>query len=153
MRLKIYFGCAMLGGYPNIPIEDLSQFPQLIRSLGCELASDHQTRRGVVEAENKLQPVYIHDRDYSWLLESDAGIFEISNPSLGVGSEISDMIHVGKPVLLLYRQELEDKVSMYIRGKYGSKYVNSPVVCRPYKDMQAAKEHISEFLRIYLKPV
>ena len=100
-----------------------------------------------------MDPAYIHDRDYSWLLESDAGIFEISNPSLGVGSEISDMIHVGKPVLLLYREGLEAEVSMYIRGKCGSKYVDSLVICRPYRDMPAAGEHISEFIRTYLKPV
>ena len=151
--MKIYFGCAMLGGYPYISLAVLVQFPQSIRSLSCELVSDHQTRPGVVEAETKLDPAYIHDRDYSWLLESDAGIFEISNPSLGVGSEISDMIHVGKPVLLLYREGLEAKVSAYIRGKCGSKYVDSLVVCRPYRDMPAAGEHISEFLRTYLKPV
>ncbi len=151
--MKIYFGCAMLGGYPHISFEVLAQFPQLIKSLGCELISDHQTKPGVIEAETKINPVLIHDRDYFWLQESDAGIFEISNPSLGVGSEISDMIHLDKPVLLLYQEEYETKVSAYVRGKCGSKYVDSPVVCRPYKDMTAAKECISEFLRNCLKPV
>jgi len=145
-KLTIYFGCAMLGGYPNVFRETLAEFPNLIRSLGHELASDHQTRPGVIEAEAGLNPTYIHDRDYEWLSGSDAGIFEISNPSLGVGAEISDMLHLGKPVLLLYEEGLEAHVSAYTRGKSGSKYVKGPVVCRAYRDMAEARAVIEEFI-------
>jgi 2'-deoxynucleoside 5'-phosphate N-hydrolase len=142
----IYFGCSMLGGCPHVSREILVEFPRIIKSLGYQLASEHQTCPGVIEAEACLNPTYIHDRDYAWLLESHAGIFEISNPSLGVGAEISDMIRVGKPVLMLYQEELESLVSAYIRGKCGSRYVKSPVVCRSYRDMAMAEDIVAEFM-------
>ncbi|MFA4835133.1 MAG: hypothetical protein WC749_03545 [Dehalococcoidia bacterium] len=146
----IYFGCSMLGGCPHVSREELAEFPGLIRSLGCELASDHQTQPGVIEAEACLDPTYIHDRDFVWLLESHAGVFETSNPSLGVGGEISDMIHMGKPVLLLYQEKMANQISAYIRGKSGSKFVRSAVVCQPYKDMATAREIIDEFIEAHV---
>jgi hypothetical protein len=79
-------------------------------------------------------------------MESDLGIFEISNPSLGVGGEISDMIHMGKPVLLLFSKSSEEKVSAYIRGKCGSSFVNSPLDCVAYQDLEQARESIRRFI-------
>jgi hypothetical protein len=73
-------------------------------------------------------------------------VFEISNPSLGVGSEISDMIYAGKPVLLLFKQGLEERISAYLRGKAGSKYVACPVECHPYKDLDDARSRIKVFI-------
>jgi hypothetical protein len=142
----VYFGCSMLGGYTFVTREELAEFPSLISQLGCRLASDHQTQAGVIEHEAKLDSTYIHDRDYLWALESDLGIFEISNPSLGVGGEISDMIYMGKPVLLLFKRGLEEKVSAYMRGKKGSAYVKSPVECQAYEDMEDAGKLIRAFL-------
>ena len=147
---KIFFGCAMLGGYPNVSREVLAEFPRIIRGLGYVLISDHQTRPGVIEEEASMDPAYIHDRDYAWLMEADGGVFEISNPSLGVGGEISDMIHLGKPVLLLFREGLEARVSAYTSGKCGSRYVKSPVVCQPYGDIAGAGARIEEFVRRYV---
>ncbi len=144
--VTVYFGCSMLGGYANVSREDLAGFPGMIVEMGHQVASDHQTRPGVIERESKLDPAYIHDRDYQWMLESDIGIFEISNPSLGVGGEISDMIHMGKPVLLLFKKGLEEKVSSYIRGKIGSRFVESPVTCAAYEDQKDAGEWIRRFI-------
>jgi len=145
----VYFGCSMLGGYTFVAREELAEFPGLITGLGCRLASDHQTQPGVIEREAKLDPAYIHDRDYLWALESDLGIFEISNPSLGVGGEISDMIYMGKPVLLLFKRGLEEKISAYMCGKMGSAYVKSPVECRAYEDVEDAGKIIRAFLNTH----
>jgi hypothetical protein len=145
-RLTVYFGCSMLGGYSHVGREDLAGFPKVILELGHTLATDHQTQPGVIEKEAKLDHAYIHDRDYRWMMESDAGVFEISNPSLGVGGEISDMISMGKPVLMLFKKGLEEKVSAYIRGKCGSRFVKSPVDCQTYEDMKEAKGRIKEFI-------
>jgi hypothetical protein len=145
----VYFGCAMLGGYPFVKKNELAEFPKLITGLGCRLASDHQTQPGVVEREAKLHHTTIHDRDYQWELESDLGVFEISNPSLGVGGEISDMIHMGKPVLLLFKRGLEEKVSAYVWGKVGSTYVTSPVECHAYEDLNDARRIVKSFIDTY----
>src|SRR5512136_116311 len=144
-KIVVYFGCSMLGGYSLVPKEDIAGFPILIRKLGCRLASDHQTQPGVLEREAKLEPAFIHDRDYQWLLDSDVGVFEISNPSLGVGSEISDMIYARKPILMLFKHGLEERISSYLRGKAGSRYVSCPIECHAYSDLEDAGDRISAF--------
>jgi hypothetical protein len=73
-------------------------------------------------------------------------VFEISNPSLGVGSEVSDMIYAGKPVLMLFKHGLEDRVSSYLRGKAGSRYVSCPIECHAYRDLDAAGDRIRAFI-------
>ncbi len=145
-RVTVYFGCSMLGGYAVVSREELAGFPKLIKELGFGLASDHQTQSGVLEREATLEPTFIHDRDYEWLLGSDVGVFEISNPSLGVGSEISDMIASGKPILMLFKHGLADKISSYLRGKAGSKHVTCHLECHPYKDLDEAGIRIKAFI-------
>jgi hypothetical protein len=146
IRLTVYFGCSMLGGYAHVRREDLAEVPKMIVELGHRLATNHQTQPGVVEKEAKFDPAYIHDRDYRWMMASDVGVFEISNPSLGVGGEISDMIAMGKPVLMLFKKGLEEKVSAFVRGKRGSGFVKSPVDCQTYEDMDEAKRRIKGFI-------
>jgi hypothetical protein len=145
-KTTVYFGCSMLGGYTAVSREEIADLHNLIAEMGYRLASDHQTQPGVLEREATLEPVFIHDRDYRWLLDSEVGVFEISNPSLGVGSEISDMISADKPVLMLFKQGLEDKISAYLRGKAGSKYVTCPVECHGYKDLNDAGKRIRAFI-------
>jgi 2'-deoxynucleoside 5'-phosphate N-hydrolase len=145
-KITVYFGCSMLGGYTAVSREEIARLHNLIAEMGYRLASDHQTQPGVLEREAKLEPAFIHDRDYQWLLDSEVGVFEISNPSLGVGSEISDMISADKPVLMLFKQGLEDKISAYLRGKVGSKYVTCPIQCHGYSDLQDAGERIKAFI-------
>jgi nucleoside 2-deoxyribosyltransferase len=149
--MTIYFGCSMLGGHANVSRAELAEFAKMFIELGQSLASDHQTQPGIVEKEAKLDHTYIHDRDYRWMLESDAGVFEISNPSLGVGGEISDMIAMGKPVLMLFKKSLAEKVSAYIRGKCGSAFIKSPVQCQTYQDMEDAMTKTRAFIRSCLR--
>ena len=129
--------------------EEIARLQKRVAELGYRLASDHQTQPGVLEREAKMGTVFIHDRDYQWLLDSDVGVFEISNPSLGVGSEISDMIYAGKPVLMLFKRGLQDKISSYIRGKVGSKYVSGPIECHAYKDLHEAGSKIRAFVEAH----
>ena len=143
---KIFFGCSMRGGYDAVSREDLARLPDIIEKLGYELASRHQTQKGVIQKEDKLTKTAIHDRDYRWETESDVGVFEISNPSLGVGGEISDMLHLGKPVLCLFRKGLEGQVSAYTQGKKGSQYVTTSFECSPYESLEDARNKIREFV-------
>jgi hypothetical protein len=150
-EIIVYFGCSMLGGYAAVSREEIARLHKRIAELGYRLASDHQTQPGILEREAKLEPSLIHDRDYQWLLDSDVGVFEISNPSLGVGSEISDMIYAGKPVLMLFQHGLEDRVSSYLRGKAGSRYVSCPIECHAYSDLEDAGDRISAFIDAHCK--
>lgn len=135
----------MRGEHNSINKEELAKFPDIIEELGHELASRHQTQDWE-KSEAKLTNTDIHDRDYKWEMESDVGVFEISNASLGVGGEISDMTHLGKPVLCLFKRELKDKVSAYIQGKMGSQYVNTPFEIYAYETLNDAKNKIRKFV-------
>ena len=146
--MKIFFGCSMRGGHSAVSREDLEMIPLFIEELGHELASKHQTEKGILQKENLLTKPEIHDRDYRWILDSAYGIFEISNPSLGVGSEISDMLHEGKPVLCLYKKELIATVSAYILGKDGSSIpFKARCECRAYESLDDLKRIICSFLK------
>lgn len=143
---KVFFGCSMRGGYANASREQLVKLRDCIEELGYELVSKHQLKEGIFEEEEKLANEEIHDRDYNWLREADFGIFEISNPSLGTGSEISDMAHLGKPILCLFRKEISNSVSTYILGKSNSKFVTSPFECHAYETLAEAKAFIKDFV-------
>jgi len=136
----------MRGGHSKVSREDLAKIPEIIEELGHKLASKHQTQEGIIAKEDELTKTAIHDRDYNWLKESDVGIFEISNPSLGVGGEISDLIHLGKPVLCLYKKELENEVSAYTLGKQGSQFITTPFKCHAYETLDELKTIIQQFL-------
>ena len=142
---KVYFGCSMRGGRANVSGGELAALAGAIKSLGLELASAHQTEKNILEMEKKLSPQEIHDRDYRWIKESHFGVFEISNPSLGVGAEIVDMLELKKPVLCLFKKELEENVSAYLRGKEGSSFAGAPIECRAYQTLAEAKQTIKSF--------
>ena len=143
----VYFGCSMRGGFGNVSQEELQKISGIIESFGLELATKHNVSKSFVKDEEKFTKNYIHDRDYQCLKDSDIGIFEISNPSLGVGSEISDMLTLGKPVLCLYKKGLKESVSAYILGKEKSRFVKTPVECREYESLLEAEEIIKRFAK------
>ncbi|MDD4409741.1 MAG: hypothetical protein PHW52_03780 [Candidatus Pacebacteria bacterium] len=147
-KLTVFFGCSMRGSHSNVSCEELARIPSIIEGLGYGLASKHQTEEGIIGRENLLAKTDIHDRDYEWLLSSDSGVFEISNPSLGVGAEISDMVHDGKPVLCVYKDNDVDgdDISAYVLGKQGSRFISSIVECRSYSTFEDLKMIIQEFL-------
>ncbi len=130
----------MRGGYSRVTQAELRKIPDMIEELGFELISRHQTQEDFIRSESRLTERQIHDRDYRWLVDADSVIAEITNPSLGVGAEIADAIHLEIPVLAVYKREYDDQISAYIRGKAG-------VVCRAYSDHEGLKEVIRAFLQ------
>lgn len=101
----------------------------------------------MITVENQFTPVVIHNRDWEYLEWSQVGIFEISNPSLGVGAEISDIRHMGRPVLCLWSAKTaEEQVSAYVRGMAGT-MSNVPFDCRSYTDNANALELIDQFIQ------
>jgi hypothetical protein len=56
------------------------------------------------------------------------------------------MIYAEKPILMLFKHGLEEKISSYLRGKAGSKYVTCRVECHPYLDLEDAGAKITKFI-------
>lgn len=81
---------------------------------------------------------YIYQRDMDWLNEADLVIAEVSTPSLGVGYEIGRM-DSQKPILCLYREQPEKKLSAMIMG-------NKNLSIKKYQDLPEVQKIIEEFL-------
>ncbi|MCL5410614.1 MAG: hypothetical protein M1324_02025 [Patescibacteria group bacterium] len=144
--MMAFFGSSMRGGQAIVSRDELVQLKDAIRELGIKFVSEHQTQAGIIAKEDELSPVNIHDRDWENGQRSRIGIFEVSNPSLGVGAEISDLLHMGIPVICLYHQRIDEKaVSAYIRGKEGSMYVSAPFECCEYADTEHVRDLVREF--------
>lgn len=114
--MKIYFACSMRGGYQNTGFDSLKKLTDVLQKAGFDVLTTHTTEKGTIKKENGLDTAYIYERDLKWIEECDFMVAEISNPSLGVGSEISDAITLKKPVIGMFSVD-EQKVSAYILGK------------------------------------
>ena len=45
-----------------------------------------------------MTPRQVYERDMAWLAECEAVVAEVTTPSLGVGYEIAEALHLRKPV-------------------------------------------------------
>jgi nucleoside 2-deoxyribosyltransferase len=142
MGKKVFFACSMRGGYDTVSLEFLQKIPTALEELDLELMSKHQTQTNVIQKEDQITNISIHNRDYEWLEECDLMIAEITNPSLGVGAEISDAIYLGKPVIGLYQNDKVD-ISAYIRGKLEA-YPKGHHA--RYTDLHDLKEIVTNFI-------
>ena len=136
----------MRSGFGSVSQEDLRRIQMSVKDLGHQLVTEHQTSATFEEDEAPNTNTQIHDRDYGFLVRAEIGIFEISNPSLGVGGEISDMVHLGRPVLCLLKRGLEKSVSAYTQGKQGSRYVTTPFECYAYESVEDARNKMGQFI-------
>jgi nucleoside 2-deoxyribosyltransferase len=100
--VKIYFAGSIAGGREKTQI--YIQIVEYLLAKGHEVPSAHVARPDVLNWERENPPSSIYERDMAWVRDSEALIAEVSTPSLGVGYEIATALHLGKPVLCLYRQ-------------------------------------------------
>ena len=140
----VYFGCSMRGGYNNVARVSLEQIPDIIESLWHIIPSKHQIHSDRRDSEDLLSNDFIHDRNYNWIKQADVWVFEISNPSLWVGAEISDMLQKRKHVLCLCKYGLD--VSAYVLWKQWSDYVTWDLDIHTYETLDELKQIISNFL-------
>lgn len=133
---KIYFACSIRGGR-----EDAETYAQLVEyvktkaTVLSEIFAD-----GTLTASGMNKPSReIWQIDTDWVREADAVITEVTNPSLGVGYEIPLAEQLGKPVLALFRDTGERKLSAMIEGAPG---VNTHY----YRELAAACIGIDQFL-------
>jgi hypothetical protein len=100
--MKIYFCGAILGGRQNAAVYQV--IVAHLERLGHQVLTKHVAWPDVVSAESSVSPQQVFRRDMDWLTECDAVVAEVTTPSLGVGYEIAEALHLRKPVLCVYRQ-------------------------------------------------
>ena len=139
--MKIYFACAIRGSLKNTGFNILKELRTALQQAGFTLITTHQTEENIKEKEDILTTEHIYKRDRKWIEECDIMVAEISNPSLGVGAEITDAIYLNKPVIGLYATE-DKKVSMYTRGQLK---VNTNCTETRYTDTEDFIKKVKEF--------
>jgi len=87
--VKIYFAGSVSAGRQDV--ESYKELINYIKNHG-DVLTEHVGDSSMNELGEDKPPEFIHERDMSWLAESDVLIAEVSNPSLGVGFEIARAI-------------------------------------------------------------
>ena len=96
----------------------------------------------VIEAneydESELDDREIFKQDLDWLKSADVLVAEVTSPSLGVGYEIGKAEEYGIPVLCLYNELGERRLSAMIEG-------NDYLVVKRYKTVQEIPKIIDNY--------
>ena len=134
--MKVYFACSIRGGRA-----DAEYYAKLVEHI-----KKKATVLSEIFVDNKLtaggmdKPSHdIWKTDTNWISEADVIIAEVTNPSLGVGYEISLAESLNKPILALFRDDSNKKLSAMIDGSPKTKVVN-------YKTLEEARKAIDQFL-------
>jgi nucleoside 2-deoxyribosyltransferase len=111
---KVYFAGSIRGGreyadnYIKI-IESLkNDFIVLTEHIGDKTLSD--------SGEINKTDDYIYNRDCNWINEADFVVADVTMPSLGVGYEIRYGEDHNKPILCIYQNNENKKISAMISG-------------------------------------
>lgn len=101
--MDVYFACAITGGRRHQPAPAGAAIVDALQDHGHTVLTAHLTHPDLLRNEARLDPRSVFQRDMAWLAAAQAVIAEVSTPSHGVGYEIAQALHAGKPVLCLYR--------------------------------------------------
>jgi len=113
--LKIYF-TASTSADPAFQT-NYKKILQLINRLNCKLLSGQQIiKSAILNKDQQLSSAAIFKREKYLIDQADLIVAEVSQPSLGVGSEIAYGLMRNKPVLALLFENLEDQISPMIAG-------------------------------------
>jgi nucleoside 2-deoxyribosyltransferase len=94
-------------------------YEKIIKSLQKygEVLTEHVGSSTLLDnGEEDLSDEEIYNRDMKWLKKSDVVVAEVSNPSLGVGYEISKAESENKEILCLYKNKQNKNLSAMISG-------------------------------------
>ena len=133
---QIYFACSIRGGRA-----DANFYAQLVEHIKTkalvltEIFADGKLTSSGMNKPNED----IWSTDMAWIEQADAVIAEVTNPSLGVGYEIAKAEDQHKPVLALFRNDSDRKLSAMIAGSPNVKVAN-------YTDINFAKQAIDDFI-------
>jgi nucleoside 2-deoxyribosyltransferase len=113
--MKIYFGFTVAGD--RSAIGTARKVVQLLEELGHKVLTRHLVDDNAWEADRKISAQDVYRRDMAWLQQCDLFIAEVSGSSFGLGFEAGYLLGATKKkVILLYRSEVEQRVSLLISG-------------------------------------
>src|SRR5277367_6771042 len=139
--MKIYFGFTVAGDRSGIEVA--RKVVLQLEEMGHEVLTRHLVSENAWEADRLISPQEVYRRDMIWLEQCELFIAEVSGSSFGLGFETGYLLGAtNKRVILLYRRELEQKVSLLISG-------NSHANCTllPYVTVDKVEKFIAGSLR------
>jgi 2'-deoxynucleoside 5'-phosphate N-hydrolase len=134
--MKIYFGFTVAGDRSSI--DTARRVVELLEDAGHEVLTRHLVEDNAGAADRSLGPQEVFRRDMAWLEQCDLFIGEVSGSSFGIGFEAGYLLGATKKrVVLLYRREVEGRISLLISGN-----THERCVVVPYGGV----EEVGEFL-------
>lgn len=135
--MKIYFGFTVAGDRSTI--ETARGVVRVLEELGHEVLTRHLVSDNAWEADRMISAQDVYRRDMAWLELCDIFIAEVSGSSFGLGFETGYLLGAtNKKVILLYRRDVEKKVSLLICGN-----THSNCTLAPYATSAEAEEFIA----------
>jgi hypothetical protein len=148
--MKIYFAASIRAGRDDADLYNI--LVSHLRKYGKILTEHIGDKNLSILGEKGLEEVFIHDRDMSWLSNSDVLVAEVTQASLGVGYEIGRITERNvwfrklgresemKKILCLYRRQENKKLSAMILGNVENEVIT-------YNDVDGAKFAIDVFMK------
>ena len=139
--MKIYFGFTVAGD--RTAIETARRVVRLLEAWGHEVLTRHLVEDNAWEADRQISAQDVYRRDMAWLEQCELFIAEVSGSSYGLGFETGYLLGAtNKRVILLYRREVQQRVSLLITG-------NSHANCTllPYTTVEEIENLITDRLR------
>ena len=113
--MKIYFGFTVAGDRSTI--DTARKVVHQLEEMGHEVLTRHLVSDNAWEADRSVSPRDVYRRDMAWLGQCELFIAEVSGSSFGLGFETGFMLGAtSKKVVLLYRRDAEQRVSLLITG-------------------------------------
>lgn len=110
---SVYFACAIRAG------GDTSSYQAIVTAIqeaGGEVVSEVFVNDAIVHGGSLLPENEIYARDIAMIEAADVVIAEVTNPSLGVGYELAYAQNIQKPILCLFNESSEKKLSAMVSG-------------------------------------
>ena len=140
--MKIYFGFTVAGDRSTLATA--REVVELLERMGHEILTRHLVSDNAWEADRSISAQEVFQRDMGWLEQCDLFIAEVSGSSFGLGFETGLLLgSTNKKVVLLYRRDVEKRVSLLITG---NTHPNCTLV--PYASLEDAlaflKAHVPD---------
>ena len=113
--MKIYLGFTVAGNRSSV--EAAKRMLAAIESMGHEVLTSHLVQEDAWEADRRVAPQEVFERDMKWLAECDLFLGEVSGSSFGLGFETGYLLGATtKKTILFYERIAEDRISLLITG-------------------------------------
>jgi nucleoside 2-deoxyribosyltransferase len=136
--MKIYFGFTVAGDRSSI--DAARRLVAVLLQKGHEVLTEHLVGDDAWSKDRLIPAQQVYHRDMKWLEQCDVFLAEVSGSSFGLGFEAGYLLGgSSKRVILFYRSEIADKISLLITG---NSHPNCVLV--PYADPVELESFVRE---------